>query len=119
MPGRLDGKTALITGVGGGIGRTAARLFAAEGATVVGCDLQDAATEETVGLVTAAGGRMTATPGVDLGDPDAAAGWVDAAAAAHCCTQPVNWSHVFVGSPLSCNACSASRVTSRSRSRRS
>jgi meso-butanediol dehydrogenase/(S,S)-butanediol dehydrogenase/diacetyl reductase len=83
MPGRLDGKTALITGVGGGIGRAAAQLFAAEGATVVGCDLQDAATKETVELVTAAGGRMTASTGVDLGDPDAAAAWVDGAAAAH------------------------------------
>ena len=48
MTGRLDGKVALITGVGGGIGAAAAR-FAAEGARVVGCDLDAdgaAATEE-------------------------------------------------------------------------
>ena len=37
--GRLDGKVALITGTAGGQGAAAARLFAAEGATVVGCDL--------------------------------------------------------------------------------
>ncbi len=83
MTGRLDGKVALITGVGGGIGRAAARIFAAEGATVAGCDLQEAATEETVELVRSAGGRMTATAGVDLGDHRAAAQWVDAAAAEH------------------------------------
>ncbi|MGY1812592.1 SDR family NAD(P)-dependent oxidoreductase [Blastococcus sp. SYSU D00820] len=83
MPGRLSGKTALITGIGGGIGRASALLFAAEGATVVGCDLQEAATAETVDLVRAAGGRMTATAGVDLGDPDAARAWVDGAAAEH------------------------------------
>jgi meso-butanediol dehydrogenase/(S,S)-butanediol dehydrogenase/diacetyl reductase len=83
MAGRLDGKITLITGIGGGIGRAAAQLFAAEGATVVGCDLQDAATKETVELVRAAGGVMTATAGVDLGDPDAAKAWIDDAAAQH------------------------------------
>ena len=39
MTGRLDGKIALITGVGGGMGVAAAPQFAAEGARVVGCDL--------------------------------------------------------------------------------
>lgn len=81
MPGRLAGKVALITGVAGGIGRASAVLFASEGATVVGCDLQDAPTKETVELVRAAGGEVSATTGVDLGDPAAARQWVDAAAA--------------------------------------
>lgn len=40
MGGRLQGKAALITGTGGGQGRAAALLFAAEGALVVGCDVQ-------------------------------------------------------------------------------
>ena len=42
MAGRLDGKVALITGTGGGQGRAAAELFCAEGASVVGCDLDAA-----------------------------------------------------------------------------
>jgi NAD(P)-dependent dehydrogenase (short-subunit alcohol dehydrogenase family) len=37
--GRLDGKRALISGTGGGIGRATALLCAREGAHVVGCDL--------------------------------------------------------------------------------
>ena len=40
MTGRLAGKVALVTGTGGGQGRAAALLFAAHGATVVGCDLK-------------------------------------------------------------------------------
>ena len=39
MTGRLAGKVALITGTAGGQGRAAALLFAAEGATVVGTDV--------------------------------------------------------------------------------
>lgn len=83
MTGRLDGKVALITGVAQGIGRASAQVFAAEGAHVVGCDLKDVATKETAELVRAAGGHMTASGGVDLGDADAAAQWVDAAAQEH------------------------------------
>jgi 3alpha(or 20beta)-hydroxysteroid dehydrogenase len=41
MPGRLAGKVALITGAAGGQGEAEARLFAAEGATVVVTDLAD------------------------------------------------------------------------------
>ena len=37
--GRLEGKVVLLTGIGGGMGRVTARLFAREGATVVGSDL--------------------------------------------------------------------------------
>jgi NAD(P)-dependent dehydrogenase (short-subunit alcohol dehydrogenase family) len=55
--GRLDGKVALITGAGGGIGREAALLFAAEGASVVAVDLDEATASDTAGRVTATGGR--------------------------------------------------------------
>ncbi len=79
MTGRLDGKIALVTGVGGGMGVAAASRFAAEGARVVGCDLDAAGAERTTESVRAAGGEITAMGGVDLGDPDAAREWVDAA----------------------------------------
>ncbi|MFD5758109.1 SDR family NAD(P)-dependent oxidoreductase, partial [Streptomyces sp. NPDC127044] len=48
--GRLAGKIAFISGTGAGIGRAAAQVFAAEGATVFGCDLDaDAAVEVVAG----------------------------------------------------------------------
>ena len=46
--GRLDGKVAVITGAGGGMGREAAVLFTEEGAKVCAADVQFAAAEETV-----------------------------------------------------------------------
>ena len=46
--GRLDGKVALITGAGSGMGRLAAHAFVDEGALVVACDLKEAAARETV-----------------------------------------------------------------------
>ena len=44
MSGRLEGKIAIVTGAGSGIGRASARLFAAEGAKVVLFDKTDAVT---------------------------------------------------------------------------
>jgi NAD(P)-dependent dehydrogenase (short-subunit alcohol dehydrogenase family) len=41
MSGRLQGKTALITGAASGIGRATLELFVAEGARVVAADIQD------------------------------------------------------------------------------
>jgi meso-butanediol dehydrogenase/(S,S)-butanediol dehydrogenase/diacetyl reductase len=55
--GRLDGKVCFITGTAGGQGAAAARLFAAEGATVVGSDIKD--------------------DGADLADPAQAAAWIE------------------------------------------
>ena len=73
---RLAGRVALITGTAGGQGRAAALLFAGEGATVVGCDLNGPANAETLALVTAAGGTMVDSGAVDLGDPQAAESWI-------------------------------------------
>lgn len=54
---RLDGKTAIVTGAGAGIGRGIALMFAGAGAAVVVSDLK-AETAEAVALeITAAGGR--------------------------------------------------------------
>ena len=78
MSGRLAGKATFITGTAGGQGRAAAELFAAEGAHVVGCDLDAAGAAETVELVEAAGGRITSIAPVDLADPDAATAWIEA-----------------------------------------
>lgn len=58
--GRLDGKVALITGAGSGIGRESSLLFAAEGAAVVAVDVNEAAAQDTVRDVKAAGGRAIA-----------------------------------------------------------
>jgi NAD(P)-dependent dehydrogenase (short-subunit alcohol dehydrogenase family) len=53
----LEGKTALITGAGSGIGRRTAMRFAAEGAHVVVCERDERAGRSAVDDVTAAGGR--------------------------------------------------------------
>ena len=74
--GRLDGKVALITGTAGGQGAAAARLFAAEGAEVVGCDLDAERARAVAEEVSGSGGSMRAFAPVDLGDPEAAADWV-------------------------------------------
>jgi NAD(P)-dependent dehydrogenase (short-subunit alcohol dehydrogenase family) len=51
MAGRLEGKVCVITGTASGIGASSARLFAAEGAKVVGIDLDG---EQAVGELTIA-----------------------------------------------------------------
>jgi NAD(P)-dependent dehydrogenase (short-subunit alcohol dehydrogenase family) len=47
--GRLEGRSAVVTGVGSGLGREIARVLAAEGANVLGCDVNDAGGNETMG----------------------------------------------------------------------
>src|SRR2546421_6820404 len=81
--GRFDDKVVLITGTGGGQGRVAAQRFAQEGAIVVGCDVKEEGNAETIELVRQAGGRMSGTAPLDLGDSGAASAWVQGAAGEH------------------------------------
>jgi NAD(P)-dependent dehydrogenase (short-subunit alcohol dehydrogenase family) len=70
MPGIVEGKTAIVTGAGRGIGRGIAMLLAAEGASVVVCDtgasLEGAGNDagpaqDVVAAIKAKGGRAVAT----------------------------------------------------------
>ena len=77
----IDGKSAVVTGAGSGIGRTTGLVLAAKGARVVVADIDDAAAKETVSLIRDAGG--TAEPvTVDVTDVDQVNAMLDAAEAA-------------------------------------
>lgn len=56
-PGKLSGKTALITGAGSGIGRATALIFASEGASVAVADCIPKGATETVRMIRDAGGQ--------------------------------------------------------------
>jgi 3-oxoacyl-[acyl-carrier protein] reductase len=66
--GMLDGKVAILTGAGRGIGSAAARMFAAEGAMVVVSDLDPNPAEETASAIKNAGGKAVVVAG-DVTDP--------------------------------------------------
>jgi NAD(P)-dependent dehydrogenase (short-subunit alcohol dehydrogenase family) len=63
MPGLLDGKSALVTGGGGGIGRATALAFAREGARVAVADYAGDAAAATVAMINAAGGQAITVTG--------------------------------------------------------
>lgn len=73
--GRLDGRVAIVTGAGRGIGAATARLFAAEGAAVVVNDIDKVPAEEVVQEIQQAGGRVVLSTDNTV-DPGAAAGLV-------------------------------------------
>jgi len=59
---RFENKVAFITGAGGYIGGTTARMLAAEGAKVAVCDITEEICARTVRDIVAAGGTAIATP---------------------------------------------------------
>ena len=61
--GQLDGKVAIVTGSGRGIGREVALRLVRDGASVVVNDLDDEPAQETVALVEQLGGRAVACNG--------------------------------------------------------
>ena len=63
MAGLLDGKSALVTGGGGGIGRAAALAFAREGARVAVADYAAETAAETAAIVKAGGGEAIVLTG--------------------------------------------------------
>jgi NAD(P)-dependent dehydrogenase (short-subunit alcohol dehydrogenase family) len=60
--GRFDGRTAIVSGAGGGIGRACARLLAAEGARVAVADIATGPTQETADLIIGEGGVARVYP---------------------------------------------------------
>jgi len=70
--GQLDGKVAIVTGSGRGIGQQIALRLARDGASVIVNDLDDAPAKETVAMIKAIGGKAVAHNGdvaaVDFGD---------------------------------------------------
>jgi len=59
---KLEGKAAIITGAGSGIGRETALMFAAEGAAVTVADIDAEMARETVDMIRQAGGQALFIP---------------------------------------------------------
>ncbi len=76
--GKLDGKVALVSGSGRGIGRAIALKLASEGAKIVVNDLDEAPALETIGAIEKAGGQAVACNG-DVTAPDFGERFVGAA----------------------------------------
>jgi meso-butanediol dehydrogenase / (S,S)-butanediol dehydrogenase / diacetyl reductase len=81
IPERLAGKVAIVTGAGRGIGRTIADTLASEGASVAVAELNMEAAQESVDLITEAGGTAVAVA-LNLGKVETIAPMIDQVVAA-------------------------------------
>jgi len=77
MAGLLEGKVALISGIGRGIGRVAAHRFALEGAAVFGGDLDIESAKETASKIEEEGLPKIGLGSVDVTSEESVAGWVE------------------------------------------
>jgi NAD(P)-dependent dehydrogenase (short-subunit alcohol dehydrogenase family) len=93
----LDGKSAVITGAGSGVGRASALRFAEEGAKVVVADLQPDWAKETVRQVEAAGGVAVAVD-CDVSQDDQVAGMI-ASAVEHYGRLDILFNNVGISTP--------------------
>jgi NAD(P)-dependent dehydrogenase (short-subunit alcohol dehydrogenase family) len=80
---RLAGKIALVTGIGAGIGRGCALMFARHGATVIGCDINPQTAEATVAAAREEGLTIESLHPVDLTQPPDVQRYVDFAVSKH------------------------------------
>jgi NAD(P)-dependent dehydrogenase (short-subunit alcohol dehydrogenase family) len=69
LSNRLNGRVALVTGIGSGIGKGCALMFARHGARVMGCDIEAATAEETLRLARAEQLPIDSFHPCDLTDP--------------------------------------------------
>ena len=79
---RLDGKVAVITGAGSGMGLAMATRFASEGAKVIAGDWNAARLEEAIGNIRRSGGTIVGAQG-NIADRATAEGLVDLAVSTH------------------------------------
>lgn len=70
MQGLLEGKVAVVTGAGSGVGRAAIKLWAEHGAKIIAADINQGAVEESVKLAGAQQGQIKATV-CNVADPAA------------------------------------------------